>query len=63
MTLSGWDTSKSSAASVRQRSIRSAARRAAEWSPRPGVVMVLIAPATAAGTESGFCSVVAALSK
>ena len=40
-----------------------AAIRAAGWSPRPGVVMVSIASATAAGTEAGFCSVVAALSK
>ena len=63
MTFSGVGTSNSSAASIRQRSIRSAAIRAAGWSPRPGVVMVSIASATAAGTEAGFCSVVAALSK
>ena len=63
MTLSGWDTPNSSAASVRQRSIISAAWRAAGWSPRPGVVMEWMAAATAAGTVSGFCRVVAALSK
>ena len=62
-TSSGRAAWNSSTASVRQLSITSAARRAAGWSPRPGVVTAPMASATARATDADFCSVVAALSK